>query len=75
MPDLLKEGLVQIMVEATPAFICQCKIVQNKIVLCTLHKQAETLWPFAATYESLSGTLSWVKPRTRFSLGKSCCLT
>ena len=46
------------MVEATPAFICRCKIVQNKIVqnnivqnkivqnkivFCTLHKQAETL--------------------------------
>jgi len=34
---------VQIMVEATPTFICRCKIVQNKIVFCTLHKQAETL--------------------------------
>jgi hypothetical protein len=31
------------MVEFTPAFICRCKIVQNKIVFCTLHKQAETL--------------------------------
>ena len=31
------------MVEATPAFICRCKIVQKKIVFCTLHKQAETL--------------------------------
>jgi hypothetical protein len=31
------------MVEATPAFICRCKIVQNNIVFCTLHKQAETL--------------------------------
>ena len=31
------------MVEATPAFICRCKIVQNRIVFCTLHKQAETL--------------------------------
>ena len=31
------------MVEFTPAFICCCKIVQNRIVFCTLHKQAETL--------------------------------
>jgi len=31
------------MVEATPAIICRCNIVQNKIVFCTLHKQAETL--------------------------------
>jgi len=31
------------MVEFKPAFICRCKIVQNKIVFCTLHKQAETL--------------------------------
>jgi hypothetical protein len=31
------------MVEAMPAIICRCKIVQNKIVFCTLHKQAETL--------------------------------
>ena len=31
------------MVEFRPAFICRCKIVQNKIVFCTLHKQAETL--------------------------------
>jgi len=31
------------MVEFRPAFICRCKIVQNKVVFCTLHKQAETL--------------------------------
>ena len=31
------------MVEFRAAIICRCKIVQNKIVLCTLHKQAETL--------------------------------
>ena len=31
------------MVDFTPAFICRCKIVQSKIVFCTLHKQAETL--------------------------------
>jgi hypothetical protein len=31
------------MVEFTPAFICRCKIVQNKIVFSTLHKQAEML--------------------------------
>jgi hypothetical protein len=33
----------QIMVEATPSILCRCKVVQNKIVFCTLHKQAETL--------------------------------
>jgi hypothetical protein len=32
------------MVEATPAILCRCKIVQNKIVFCTLHKQAERCW-------------------------------
>ena len=31
------------MVEFTPAFICRCKIVQNRIVFCTLRKQAGTL--------------------------------
>jgi len=31
------------MVEFTPAIICRCKILQGKIVFCTLHKQAETL--------------------------------
>ena len=31
------------MVDFRPPFICRCKIVQNKIVFCTLHKQAETL--------------------------------
>ena len=31
------------MVEFTPAIICRCKIVQGKIVFCTLHKQTETL--------------------------------
>jgi hypothetical protein len=29
---------MQVMVEATPAFICRCKVVQNKIVFCTLQK-------------------------------------
>ena len=31
------------MVDFRPPFIRRCKIVQNKIVFCTLHKQAETL--------------------------------
>ena len=31
------------MVEATLAIICRCKIVGNKILFCTLHKEAETL--------------------------------
>jgi hypothetical protein len=29
--------------EATLAIICRCKIVGNKILVCTLHKEAETL--------------------------------
>ena len=31
------------MVEATPAMICYCKIVGDKIVFCALHKKAKTL--------------------------------
>ena len=31
------------MVKFKPAFICRCKIVQNKVAFCTLHKQGETL--------------------------------
>ena len=31
------------MTDFTPPIICGCKIVQNKIVFCVVHKQAEKL--------------------------------
>jgi hypothetical protein len=31
------------MVEATTTSICRCKIIDNKIAVCTLHEHAETL--------------------------------
>ena len=57
-----------------PPFICRCKIVQNKLIFCTLHKEAETLLAVCDYLHKFIRDVSWVRSKTKSSSGNRVAL-
>ena len=48
--------------DATPPFLCQCRIVDEKIAFCHLHREAETLFEVCCYLGDFLKTVKVVRP-------------